>query len=225
MCGIFGIVSQKEYPFDLERFTDCLSHRGPDESGYFRAEGIGMGHRRLSIIDLSSGQQPMYNEDRSMCIVFNGEIYNYQELKSDLIKSGHKFATNSDTETILHAYEQWKDRCVEKLRGMFTFAIWDANTRTLFLAVDRLGIKPLFFANYDNRLYFASEMKAILADSNFPRVVDEQAVVSYFMLSYIPAPLTIFKNIRKLSPGHTLTWRNGDVQIRRYWDLHFEPQK
>lgn len=225
MCGIFGIASQNEYPFDLERFTDCLTHRGPDESGYFRGEGIGMGHRRLSIIDLSSGQQPMYNEDRSMCIVFNGEIYNYQELKADLIKSGHKFTTNSDTETILHAYEQWKERCVEKLRGMFTFAIWDANTRTLFLAVDRLGIKPLFYANCDNRLYFASEMKAILADSNFPRVIDEQAMVSYFMLSYIPAPLTIFKHIRKLPPGHTLTWRNGDVRIRQYWDLYFEPQR
>ncbi|MBI5307205.1 MAG: asparagine synthase (glutamine-hydrolyzing), partial [Planctomycetes bacterium] len=223
MCGIFGIVSQDRYAFDLERFTDTIAHRGPDECGYYKDGHIGMGHRRLSIIDLSGGQQPIFNEDRSQCIIFNGEIYNYKEIKAELLRYGHRFTTNSDTETILHAYEQWDERCVEKLRGMFAFAIWDATRKKLFLARDRLGIKPLFYALYDNRLYFASEMKAILADPSFPRKIDEEALVSYFMLSYIPAPLSIFQQIRKLPAGYTLSWQNGEIRLNQYWDVQFEP--
>jgi asparagine synthase (glutamine-hydrolysing) len=223
MCGIFGIVSQDRYAFDLEGFTDTIAHRGPDECGYFKDEHIGMGHRRLSIIDLSGGQQPIFNEDRSQCIIFNGEIYNYKEIKAELLQHGHRFTTNSDTETILHAYEQWGEKCVEKLRGMFAFAIWDATCKKLFLARDRLGIKPLFYAVYDNRLYFASEMKAILADPPFPRKIDEEAMVSYFMLSYIPSPLTIYQQIRKLPAGYTLSWQKGEIRLNQYWDVHFEP--
>lgn len=225
MCGIFGIASQEPYSFDLEGFTDKISHRGPDDCGYYKDDHIGMGHRRLSIIDLEGGHQPIFNEDRSKCIVFNGEIYNYKHLKAELLSLGHRFATNSDTETILHAYEEWNQACVERLRGMFAFAIWDSTNKTLFLARDRLGIKPVFYALHEGRIYFSSEMKSILADSAFPRVMDEQALVSYLMLSYIPAPLTIFENIRKLPAGCTLTWKNGDIRLRQYWDLHFSPDR
>lgn len=224
MCGIFGIASQDPYQFDLERFTDTLTHRGPDECGYFKDDYIGMGHRRLSIIDLSGGQQPIFNEDGSKCIIFNGEIYNYKEIKTQLLQYGHRFTTNSDTETILHGYEQWGEKCVDQMRGMFAFAIWDSIKKTLFIARDRLGIKPIFYAIYKGRLYFASEMKAILADPAFPRKIDEEALASYFMLSYIPAPLTIFQHIRKLPAGHTLTWQQGEIQQKQYWDVQFAPE-
>jgi len=223
MCGIFGIVSKEPYEFDLEKFTDTIAHRGPDECGYFRDEHIGMGHRRLRVIDLSSGQQPIYNEDRSQCIIFNGEIYNYMEIRAELLQHRHRFSTNSDTETILHAYEQWGERCVDRLRGMFAFAIWDTVHKKLFIARDRLGIKPVFYAHIGNRLYFASEMKAILADPSVPRNIDEEALVSYFMLSYIPAPLSIFQHIRKLPAGHTLSWQDGKIRLSQYWDVTFEP--
>src|SRR5262249_49792724 len=150
-----------------------------------------LGHRRLSIIDLKSGQQPLYNEDGRVCVVFNGEIYNFAEVRQRLVADGHIFRTHSDTETIVHAYEQWGEQCVEKLRGMFAFAIRDLRTDRLFLARDRFGEKPLFYASYDDKFVFASEMKSILADPKFDRRIDEEAVASYFMLSYIPAPLTI----------------------------------
>ncbi|MDA8138637.1 MAG: asparagine synthase (glutamine-hydrolyzing) [Desulfobacteraceae bacterium] len=223
MCGIFGIVSKEPYAFDLEKFTDTIAHRGPDECGYFRDDHIGMGHRRLSIIDLSSGQQPIYNEDQSKCIIFNGEIFNYKKIRAELLHLGHRFSTNSDTETILHAYEQWGENCVDRLRGMFAFAIWDTVHKKLFIARDRLGIKPVFYAQIGNRLYFASEMKAILSDPSIPRKIDEEALVSYFMLSYIPAPLTIFQHIKKLPAGYTLSWENGAVRVNQYWDVIFEP--
>ncbi|BBO67253.1 asparagine synthetase B [Desulfosarcina alkanivorans] len=224
MCGIFGIASQDRYDFDLEGYTDTIAHRGPDECGYYKDNHIGMGHRRLSIIDLSGGQQPIFNEDRSQCIIFNGEIYNYKAIKSELLHYGHQFTTNSDTETILHAYEQWGEKCVDRLRGMFAFAIWDSVKKKLFLARDRLGIKPLFYALYNGRLYFASEMKAILADPSIPRKIDDEALVSYFSLSYIPAPLTIFQHIRKLPAGYTLSWQQGKIRLNQYWDVQFAPE-
>ena len=227
MCGIFGIASRSENlrDFPIREYTDTLSHRGPDGSGYYSDAHIALGHRRLSIIDLSGGAQPIFNEDGSRCIIFNGEIYNYQELREDLIGKGHTFTTRSDTETILHAYEQWGETCVEYLRGMFAFAIWDSKEQRLFIARDRLGIKPLFYAEHKGRFYFASEMKAILCDAEFPRSIDEVALTAYFRFAYVPAPLTIYANIKKLLPGHALTWEKGSIRIRKYWDLSFEPDR
>lgn len=225
MCGVFGIVGENVKTFPLKSSVDALRHRGPDDSGSFYEDNIFLGFRRLSIIDLKGGAQPIFNEDRSKCIIFNGEIYNFLQLRDDLLTKGHRFSTRSDTETILHAYEEWGEECVKYLRGMFAFAIWDSKAKRLFLARDRLGIKPLFYAEYKGRLYFASEMKAILANQEFPRDMDEAAFTSYFTLSYIPAPLTIYTGIRKLLPGHTLTWENGQISIRKYWDLYFEPDR
>jgi len=225
MCGICGVASLNLGDFPLEEMTSTLSHRGPDDCGIYKDDYVGLGHRRLSIIDLSSGRQPIFNEDRSKCIVFNGEIYNFPELRDRLIARGHRFSTKSDTETILHAYEEWGEGCVTHLNGMFAFAIWDTVSRELFVARDRLGIKPLFYAIYSGKFYFSSEMKAILADDEFPRKMDEAALASYFTFSYIPAPLTIFSGIRKLLPGHALTWKGGEITIKRYWDLSFVPDR
>jgi asparagine synthase (glutamine-hydrolysing) len=227
MCGIFGIISSKgSIQRDLlEKGTLSLSHRGPDASGYFTGEGVGLGHRRLSIIDLEGGRQPMFNENKSLCIVFNGEIYNFLVLRDELLSKGHRFETRSDTETILHAYEEWGEDCVERLRGMFAFAIWDDRAKKLFLARDRMGIKPLFYGEYNGSFYFASEMKAILTNRNFPREIDEAALACYFDLSYIPAPHTIFRSIRKVLPGHTLTLHEGHFRTRQYWDLRFIPDR
>jgi asparagine synthase (glutamine-hydrolysing) len=225
MCGIYGVLGEGIDQAFLERATSTLSHRGPDDVGYYRDRHVGLGHRRLSIIDLSGGHQPLFNEDATRAIICNGEVYNHLDLRRQLIGCGHRFSTGSDSETILHAYEEWGEDCVSRLRGMFAFAIWDTNDRTLFLGRDRLGIKPLFYSNLGNRFCFASEMKAILADDTLPRVIDEQALASYFNLSYIPDELTIYRNIRKLLPGHTLTARNGEVRIRKYWDLHHTPDR
>ena len=224
MCGIFGVIYGDRRDYPLEASNDSLAHRGPDGYGYHRDDTIYMGHRRLSIIDLEGGSQPIYSEDGSKCIVFNGEIYNFPELRDELLERGHTFTTRSDTETILHAFEEWGEECVDRLRGMFAFAIWDSREKELFLARDRFGIKPLFYARHNGLFYFASEIKAILADPEFPRDVDEGAIACYFTLSYIPAPYSIYSSVRKLLPGHTLTWRNGRVSTRRYWDLHFVPE-
>ena len=225
MCGIFGIAAQNVAKGFLETATTTLAHRGPDDAGYYLDDSVGLGHRRLSIIDLSGGHQPIFNEDRSKVIIFNGEIFNHLELKERLTAHGHRFSTSSDTETILHAYEEWGEECVGMLRGMFALAIWDLKDKSLFIARDRLGIKPLFYSNYQGRFCFASEMKAILVDESFSREIDELALASYFNLSYIPGELTIYKGIRKLLPGHTMTWRNGQMSIRKYWDLQMAPDR
>ncbi len=230
MCGIVGLYSERGKPHDeLSQFittmATCLKHRGPDDRGYYVGNNIALGHRRLSIIDLKTGQQPIFNEDKSICIVFNGEIYNYQEIKADLVQKGHLFSSSSDTETIVHAYEEWGEKCVEKLRGMFAFCIWDSRAQKMLLARDRLGEKPLFFAQYNGTFVFSSEMKSILADPRFVRAIDEEALSSYFTFSYIPAPLTIYKNIKRLSPGHVLVYAQGRVRIQQYWDLSFEPNR
>jgi asparagine synthase (glutamine-hydrolysing) len=229
VCGIAGIYSLNDAPLAvnglLERMTTSLTHRGPDEFGYHRDAKAALGHRRLSIIDLASGQQPLYNEDHTVSVVFNGEIYNFEETRRQLIEYGHQFRTRSDTETIVHAYEEWGASCVERFRGMFAFAIRDERRDILFLARDRFGKKPIFYAIYDGTFVFASEMKAILADPRFSRQIDQEALAAYFMLSYIPAPLTIFKGISKLLPGHTITIERGRVQHRRYWNLVFKPDR
>jgi asparagine synthase (glutamine-hydrolysing) len=229
MCGIAGIVDFGVTRSDLRpairRMTSALAHRGPDEFGFHSEPSVALGHRRLSIIDLESGQQPLYNEDRTMCVVFNGEIYNFAEVREQLLAEGHVFRTNSDTETIVHAYEQWGERSVEKFRGMFAYALRDTRNDALFLARDRFGKKPLFYAQYDGRFVFASEMKAILTDPRFDREIDDEAVASYFMFSYVPAPLTIFRHIRKLLPGHVLTVSRGRVTEKQYWDLTYAPNR
>lgn len=225
MCGIFGIVGSNIDEAYLKKATDLMAHRGPNDSGFFMGDGVGLGHRRLSIIDLGGGQQPMYNEDGSLCIVFNGEIYNFPALHNDLVAKNHRFKTRSDTETILHAYEEWGEHCVDYLRGMFAFAIWDKKTRKLFAARDRFGIKPLFYAEHGSTLYFASEMKAILADRSIRRDMDDVALASYFCLSYIPDSMTIFRSIRKLLPAHVLIWQDGRVRVRKYWNIEYFPDR
>ncbi|MGE5651940.1 MAG: XrtA/PEP-CTERM system amidotransferase, partial [Bacillota bacterium] len=192
--------------------------------GTHREPGVGLGHRRLSIIDLSTGQQPLFNEDHSVVIVFNGEIYNFRELMAELAQLGHQFRTHSDTEVIVHAWEQWGERCVERLRGMFSFGLWDRNRSTLFLARDRLGIKPLYYACLDDgMLIFGSELKALLAHPRLRREIAPQAVEEYFAYGYIPEPKTIYRQAMKLAPGHTLTIRRGEpVPLpREYWDVPF----
>src|SRR5437773_2376168 len=188
MCGIAGIYfSDGKRPQAeplIARMTSSLTHRGPDEYGYHVDAKAALGHRRLSIIDLESGQQPMYNEDRTICVVFNGEIYNFAEIRDRLVADGHVFRTNSDTETIVHAYERWGERCVDAFRGMFAFAVRDVRKDRLFLARDRFGKKPLFYASYDGKFVFASEMKAILADPRFHRSIDDHALAAYYTFSY-----------------------------------------
>jgi asparagine synthase (glutamine-hydrolysing) len=203
--------------------TSALRHRGPDGDGFLVRGNVGFGHRRLSIIDLVQGDQPIYNEDGTVGIVFNGEIYNYVELMASLATRGHRFATKSDTEVIVHLYEEYGERCVDHLRGMFAFAIWDDRRSCVFLARDRLGIKPLFYWATDDRLVFASELKAILQDPHVPRSLNMDAVQSYLAYGYVPGDCCIFNGISKLPPGHTLTWCAGRVRTAQYWDVAFEP--
>ncbi|MBT5047937.1 MAG: amidotransferase 1, exosortase A system-associated [Rhodospirillaceae bacterium] len=229
MCGIVGIFdSRGTHPIDenlLSRMNDSLFHRGPDGEGLFVDPGIGLGHRRLSIIDLSGGAQPLFNEDHSVVVSYNGEIYNFQDLSRDLIKRGHQFRTHCDTEVIVHAWEEWGEACVDRFRGMFAFAIWDKKQQTLFLARDRLGIKPLYYAERgDGTVLFGSELKALLCDNSLARNLDSTAVEDYFAFGYVPDPKTIYRNVFKLAPGHVLAWRRGQAmpQPRCYWNPSFE---
>src|SRR5262249_28018245 len=228
MCGIPGIFhserSARVDPALLRRLVTVLRHRGPDDEGLYVDGAAGVGARRLKIIDLGGGGQPLFNEDGSLALVFNGEIYNFRDLRHDLIAKGHRFASQSDSEVIVHAYEQYGADCVDHLRGMFAFAIWDRAQRALFLARDRVGIKPLYYA-WDGRTFlFASEIKAILQDPEVRRDIDPVAVDDYLTFTYIPAPRTIFRSIRKLPPAHTLRVSASGIVEREYWDLRFEPQ-
>ncbi|MEW6001524.1 MAG: asparagine synthase (glutamine-hydrolyzing) [Nitrospirota bacterium] len=229
MCGICGIVHidlcKSVVREDLERMCKTLIHRGPDDEGFFIDQNVGLGMRRLNIIDLVTGHQPILNENGFIRIIFNGEIYNYPDLRKELEKRGHKFSTSSDTETIVHLYEEYGEKCVEKLNGMFAFAIWDHINQRLLLARDRLGVKPLYYFFDDRSFVFGSEIKAILEYREIPRSIDFKALDSFLTFEYIPAPLSIFKGIRKLPPGHTLTLQNGKVSINRYWDLRFNRLK
>ncbi|MGD2118809.1 MAG: amidotransferase 1, exosortase A system-associated [Chromatiales bacterium] len=231
MCGITGIynLNQTSEPDRdlLHRMNESQHHRGPDEGGLHVEAGVGLGHRRLSIIDLSTGQQPLFNEDHSVVVVFNGEIYNFQPLAEELKELGHSFRTHSDTEVIVHAWEQWGERCVDRFRGMFAFAIWDRNQKTLFLARDRLGVKPLYYALLPNgELVFASELKALMVHPQFNKVIEPTAVEEYFSFGYVPEPKTIFKDVWKLPPGFTLTLKFGMQALpepKQYWDVPFTP--
>jgi asparagine synthase (glutamine-hydrolysing) len=218
ICGFFGDVQSVPHEM-LGRMNQTLERRGPDEGGEFIAQGVGLAMRRLSIIDLHGGRQPIHNEDQTIWVVFNGEIYNYRELRAALIEKGHRFETNSDTEVIVHLYEEYGDRLVDHLRGMFAFSLWDSSRRRGLVARDRLGIKPLFYSHVGELLLFGSEIKAVLASGLVKREIDFQALDAFFTYTYIPAPLTIYRDIRKLEPGHYLIWENGDVRDVQYWDL------
>jgi asparagine synthase (glutamine-hydrolysing) len=228
MCGITGIFDTRgKREIDravLSRMNETQHHRGPVEGGLHIDAGVGLGHRRLSIIDLATGQQPLYNEDRSVCVVFNGEIYNYQELIPELQALGHVFSTRSDTEVIVHAWEAWGEGCVKRFRGMFAFALWDRNCEALFLARDRLAVKPLYYALLPDGIFlFGSELKSMLAHGGLDRDIDPLAVEEYFALGYIAEPRTIFRRARKLPPAHTLLLRRGQpvAEPKEYWDVRF----
>ncbi|MGE0112807.1 XrtA/PEP-CTERM system amidotransferase [Aquabacterium sp.] len=229
MCGISGLFdTQGRRSFDptlAQRINDVQAHRGPDEADLYFEPGLMLGHRRLSVIDLATGQQPLFNADGTVGIVFNGEIYNFQSLRTELEALGHVFRTRSDTEVIVQAWMAWGPACVHRLRGMFAFAIWDQKQQTLFMARDRMGVKPLHYALLpDGTLVFGSELKVITAHPGFERQIDPQAVEDYFALGYVPDPRCIYRQAHKLPPAHTLTWRRGQVgqpTPQPYWDVHF----
>ena len=230
MCGIAGFIDlERPTASDatssiLHRMCQIIRHRGPDDQGTYLSDGVALGMRRLSIIDLAGGHQPISGEDGSVTIVFNGEIYNFLELKPKLQALGHIFKTHSDTEAIVHAYEEFGPKCVEHLRGMFSFAIWDAKSRTLFVARDRVGKKPLYYATTpDGTFVFGSELKSLLEHPDVQRELDPSALDAYLTLGYVPDPLSIFRNINKLPPGHYLTFSEAGLKVTRYWDFRFEP--
>ena len=222
MCGISGFLGHFDRA-ELERMNGSLEHRGPDDQGVHLEPGVGLAHRRLSIIDLASGQQPMTNEDGSLWIVFNGEIYNHLSLRQDLV-ANHEFATRCDTEVILHLYEELGPACVDRLQGMFSFAIWDGRQRTLFLARDRFGIKPLYWTRTPRGFAFASEIKAFLEISDFKRQLAIDSLDSYLTFRYVTGAKTMFENVFRLEPGHVMEVSEKDSRTRRYWDLDFEPK-
>jgi asparagine synthase (glutamine-hydrolysing) len=238
MCGIVGIADQTGRAVDrnlLERMCDRIAHRGPDEDGYYTsapaesgsgsqipdAGSVGLGMRQLSIIDLATGKQPIHNEDKTVWVVLNGEIYNHRELRADLEAKGHSFYTNADTESIVHAYEQYGHEVPRYLHGMFAFALWDAAKGQLLLARDRVGKKPLVYSIVNGKLIFASEFQALLEHPDVAREVNLEAISHYLSFLCVPAPLTAFRGVEKLEPGHTLIWRDGKAEIRRYWSLDF----
>jgi len=231
MCGINGIAlsSRSRRELDvrvLERMRDVLTHRGPDDAGLFVDGRVGLGHRRLSIVDVASGHQPMTNEDGRLRLTYNGEIYNYDDFREELEGKGHVYRTHCDTETILHLYEEKGTACVEDLRGMFAFAIWDARERELFIARDRLGVKPLYYVHADDgSLYFASEIKALF-EAGAVRAELNYAALPDYLANHAPGgEETLFRGVRRLLPGHTMLWRDGELKIEEYWDVHFAPEE
>ena len=226
MCGICGLIyTDRQRQVDvhlLNGMNDSIRHRGPDDAGVYTDVSVGIAMRRLSIIDVAGGHQPMSNEDGTVHIVYNGETYNYKALRDELIGLGHTFRTNSDTETVLHAYEAFGRQCVNRLNGMFAFAIWDSRTRRLFIARDRLGIKPLYYDFSPDRLVFGSEIKPLLASREIDTTIDFKGLQYYLTYLYSPAGTTIYENVRKLPAGHTLTWQEGQITIEPYWDLSYE---
>ncbi len=220
MCGIVGSVHAEPGHVDqplVRRMCALIRRRGPDDDGFYFGDRVGLGMRRLSIIDVHDGKQPIHNEDHTVWVVFNGEIYNYRELRDDLRKRGHQFATSSDTECLVHLYEEYGEDLVTHLRGMFAFAIWDDRQKKLLLGRDRLGIKPCYYLQQKNALYFGSELKCLLAVPGFERTINLQAFSDYFTFKYVPGPHTIYEGIHEIPPAHIGIWSNGTLQLRRYW--------
>ncbi|MCB1196559.1 asparagine synthase (glutamine-hydrolyzing), partial [bacterium] len=226
MCGIVGILQldNKTVQEDrLKRMNRTMTHRGPDAEGYYFDGALGFGQRRLSIIDLSGGKQPLANEDRTVWVTFNGEIYNFLDLKKDLESKGHTFATHSDTEVLVHLYEEYGEKSVSLLQGMYAYAIWDSNKKELFIARDRIGIKPVYYYFDGNKFIFASEIKAILAYGSICHELDMTAVLDYLTFSFIPSPKSIFKHIKKLDAAHwmKISLQKPSLEIQEYWDISF----
>jgi asparagine synthase (glutamine-hydrolysing) len=226
MCGICGIFDTRRetivHRATLKAMADQLRHRGPDDEGFYACGGVGLAHRRLSIIDLEGGHQPLSNEDDTVWIVFNGEIYNFDELNRRYLSSGHSFKTRSDTETIIHLYEELGEACFAELRGMFTIALWDARKNRLLVARDRVGKKPLFYSWDGRRLLFASEIKALWPAGGLSKDIDTEALADYFSYQYVPAPKTIYRSVRKLRPAHYLVVEDGQLRETPYWDIRFD---
>ncbi|HTJ16901.1 MAG TPA: XrtA/PEP-CTERM system amidotransferase [Steroidobacteraceae bacterium] len=232
MCGITGIVDMRgERPIDeplLRAMNGVIGHRGPDGDGFHFEPGVGFGHRRLSIIDLEGGKQPLYNEDHTVVVTYNGEIFNFMEVERELLQRGHTFRTRSDTEVIVHAWEEWGVECLKRFNGMFAFAVWDRRAKTLFIARDRLGVKPLYYAELsDGRLIFGSELKALLLHPLLQRRIDPQAVEEYFAFGYVPDPKTIYRDVKKLEPGAYICMKRGDSHVKpvRYWDVPLDGER
>jgi asparagine synthase (glutamine-hydrolysing) len=229
MCGIVGVLDSESRvgPGVLKRMCDTISHRGPDGSGVYIGsdKGAGLGHKRLSIIDLTSaGKQPMSNEKGDVWVTYNGEIYNFRELRKELEKKGHVFKSRTDTEVIVHSYEEWGKECVDRFDGMFAFGLYDERRKCLFLARDRFGIKPLFYYHRDGLFVFGSEIKAVITHPGVRRDVDLSAIYDYLTYLYIPTPKTIYKDIKKLPPGHVLVFDDSGLRTRKYWDIDFSPR-
>src|SRR5688572_5851080 len=220
MCGIAGIAvpgPARPSRAVLERMAGAIIHRGPDESGYFANEGIGLAFRRLRIIDLATGSQPIANEDGSVVVICNGEIYNYRELREELKSRGHRFSTSSDTEVLVHLYEEFGERLLQRLNGMFAFALWDQRRKRLLLARDPVGIKPLLYSETKDAFLFGSEMGAIAASGQLDSTIDPVGLHLYLSWGAVPAPRTIYRQVRRLPPAHFLIWENGRIRLQRYW--------
>ena len=223
MCGIAGYVSENKIePAVLKAMTERIAHRGPDGEGFFVDDECGLGHRRLAIIDLKTGDQPIYNEDKTIVIAFNGEIYNFQTLRHELEKKGHRFQTQTDTEVLVHGYEEWGGALTEKLRGMYAFAIWDRKKQSLFLARDKWGIKPLYYYQTDHSLLFASEIKAFLDHPDFQKQLNEEVLAAYLCFNSVPTEETLFKNVFRLEPGHRMMYQVGKITIEKFFELDLD---
>ena len=224
MCGFVGYINKESDKKDnIKKMADLITHRGPDSEGYYTDETIALGFRRLSIIDLNNGSQPIYNEDKTKVIVFNGEIYNFKELRAALEEKGHVFSTNTDTEVLVHGYEEYSEGILDKLRGMFAFVIYDVNTKEVFAARDFYGIKPFYYAVMGDTLFFGSEIKSFLIHPDFKKELNRKMIEYYLTFQYSPGKETFFKNVYKLLPGHYLKYKDGDLEIKRYYELKLEP--
>ena len=222
MCGFVGFTNNiNDASIIIDEMTDKIAHRGPDSSGKYVDGKIALGFRRLSIIDLSQGDQPLFNEDKSIVLVFNGEIYNFQSLRDELIKSGHVFTTRTDSEVLIHGYEQWGKAMLNKLRGMFAFIIWDKKKNEIFGARDFFGIKPLYYALMDKTFMFGSEIKSFLPHPHFKKELNEVALENYLTFQYSPTENTFFRQVYKLLPAHCFTFKNGKMTTERYWKINF----
>ena len=225
MCGIAGYISEKKPTKKIiKAMTDRIAHRGPDGEGFYLDDNIALGHRRLAIIDLTTGDQPIYNEEKDVIVVLNGEIYNYQELREELKKKKHKFVTKTDTEVLVHGYEEWGHNLTKKLRGMYAFAIWNKKEQELYMARDGWGIKPLYYYQNEKTLMFASEIKAFLDHPDFIKEFNDEILSAYLCFNSVPTEETFFKGVKRVEPGHQLIYKDNNLEIERFFKLEFDEQ-